>query len=75
MNDPKNKVEKQPKKNKKQIGNALHSIIGVLLALSVISIGYSTTVILMGTEGIAPIVMVIPQVGLALAIVIWKFCK
>ena len=53
MNDPKNKVEKQPKKNKKQIGNALHSIIGVLLALSVISIGYSTTVILMGTEGIA----------------------
>ena len=75
MNDTKTKVEKQPKKNKKQIGGGLRSIIGVLLGLSVISIGYSTTVILMGTEGIVPIVMVIPQVGLALTIIIWKFCR
>lgn len=77
MNDENNKVNKKTNKktSKAKAKDGLHGIIGILLALAVISIVYSTAVIAMGTEGLLPIIMVIPQAALALTIVVWKFCK
>jgi len=59
----------------KDKSNAFRGIIGVGLFLSVLSIGYSTTVIAMGTDGWIPLVMVAPQTLLAVAIAVWKFSK
>lgn len=60
---------------KKTSNKVLQSINGLLLLLAVASIFYSTTVILMGTEGVVPIIMVAPQTLLAVGILIIKFVK
>lgn len=60
----------KPKKSNKK---AKKGIIGVLQLLAVASIAYSTTVIIIGTEGYIPMVLVAPQAILATAIAIKKF--
>jgi hypothetical protein len=71
--------EGQPSKTNKtastKVGGRFSGIIGVALLLGVLSIGYSTTVIVMGTNGWIPLVMVGPQAVLAVAIAAWKFSK
>lgn len=65
-----NKTNKSSKSKKFQ-----SNIIGLLLLLAVASIGYSTTVIIMGTAGIVPVIMIVPQAILGVLILIWKFTK
>ncbi len=65
-----NKTNKSSKSKKFQ-----SNIIGLLLLLAVASIGYSTTVIIMGTTGIVPVIMIVPQAILGVLILIWKFTK
>jgi hypothetical protein len=67
-----NKVEKTTEKKSKKIGS---NIIGLMLLLATASIFYSTTVIIMGTDGLTPIIMVVPQAILAVVILVYKFCK
>lgn len=67
--------DKTEAKEAKGFGGNLRGIIGIVLLLGVLSIGYSTTVIVMGTDGWIPIVMVVPQSVLAVAIAAWKFSK
>lgn len=67
--------DKTETKEAKGFGGNLRGIIGIVLLLGVLSIGYSTTVIVMGTDGWIPIVMVVPQSVLAVAIAAWKFSK
>lgn len=74
-NDKEGKQPKTAKKAKSKTSSLKYNIIGLALLLAVVSIGYSTTVILMGTDGLVPIVMVVPQSVLAVVILIWKFCK
>jgi small-conductance mechanosensitive channel len=52
----------------------IRSIIGIGLLLAVASIGYSTVTIVLGTNGWTPSILLIPQVVLAVTILIWKFC-
>ena len=61
-------------KNKKD-HKVRYNIIGLLLLLAIISISYSTAVIVMGTDGIVPVIMVAPQALLVIVVLIWKFCK
>jgi len=64
------------KEDKKKGSNSMkYNLIGLLLLLAVASIFYSTTVIVMGTEGLTPIIMVVPQTVLAVVILVYKFCK
>lgn len=60
------------KKNKKPV---MQSIIGVLLLFVVASIAYSTTVIVMGTEGYIPLLLVAPQSIFAVIVLIKQFTK
>lgn len=64
------KTEKSSKSKKLQ-----SNIIGILLLLAVASIGYSTVVIVMGTSGVVPVIMVVPQAILGVVILIMKFTK
>ncbi len=69
-------MAKDNKTNKSSKSKKLQSnIIGLLLLLAVASIGYSTTVIIMGTTGIVPVIMIVPQAILGVLILIWKFTK
>lgn len=52
-----------------------NNIMGVVLLFGVLSIGYSTTYIVLGTEGLAPLICVAPQVLLGALIAGYKFCK
>lgn len=63
------------KTTSKASNKVLNGINGVLLLLAVASIFYSTTVILVGTEGVVPIIMIVPQTLLAIGILIIKFVK
>jgi len=51
------------------------NIIGISLLLGVLSIGYSSAYIIMGTNGWVPIVLVAPQMLLGSVIAAIKFCK
>lgn len=68
----KNEATNKPQKPKKNYRNG---IIGVMQLFAVVSICYSTATIVLGTEGVVPIVMVTPQAILAVVIAINKFVK
>lgn len=67
-------VELKDSKPKKK-SNIKQSIIGVMLLIVVASIAYSTTVIAMGTKGIVPLVMVVPQAVFAVIVLVKQFIK
>ena len=50
-------------------------IIGIGELFAVMSIAYTTSLIVMGTEGIVPLVAVAPQVILATVIAVKRFIK
>ncbi len=60
---------------KNQWNTTIVGIIGIGELLTIVSIAYSTTVIVLGTEGIVPIIMISPAVVFALVILIKKFIK
>lgn len=67
---------KLPENKKKTKSHKVSDIIvGVLLLFVVASIGYSTTVILMGTEGYIPAVLIAPQAVFAVIVLIKQFTK
>lgn len=69
--------EKKPLKRgeKSKMDKTKSAIIGIGLLFAVASIVYSTSVIVLGTEGIVPLIMLIPQAILALVILIKQFLK
>lgn len=71
MNNNKKVMDVKPPKK--------HSIKKVIIGLSqlfgVLSIVYSTAYIVLGTDGLAPLVLVAPQAVLAALIFVNKFCK
>ena len=69
----KTKTNDEIKKSRNPITK--NNIMGIVLLLGVLSIGYSTTYIVLGTEGLAPLICVAPQVLLAALIAGYKFCK
>ena len=60
---------------KKGWNSVLPVIIGIGTLLAVASIVYSSAVIILGTEGLTPLVLIAPQAVLALVILIKKFVK
>lgn len=60
---------------KKPNKGAMSAIIGIGLLMAVVSIAYSSTIIIMGTEGILPLVFIAPQVILAGIIAVRQFIK
>lgn len=70
--DKKTTEVKKPSARKTATKN---SIMGVLLLFAVASIAYSTVVIVLGTEGYIPMILVAPQALLAVTIAINKFAK
>jgi hypothetical protein len=64
--------EKQPKVKKPRDFTA---IIGLLQLFVVASIGYTTAVIALGTDGYIPLVLTTPQVLWAVIILIKRFTK
>lgn len=67
------KVEEAIASNNKT--NIKDVTIGLGLFLAVLSIGYSSTVVVLGTDGLTPIVLIAPQVILASWIAVKKFIK
>lgn len=70
---PEKVAAKKSAKNKRS--SIVAAIMGIGMLLSVISIAYSTTTIVLGTEGYVPLVMIAPQATLALAILTKRFTK
>jgi uncharacterized membrane protein len=75
-----NKLQKaiklEDKKNNKSKSNKVSDImIGVLQLFIVASIGYSTAVILMGTTGYIPMILIAPQAVYAVVVLIKRFTK
>lgn len=68
-------VQKVTKKSRFNKNSAKNGIMGISLLFGVLSIGYSSAFIIMGTDGWVPVVMVAPQMLLAGLILVWKFCK
>lgn len=70
-------AEKKTAKNSKPWYKSgwVSAIIGVWLLMAVASIVYSSATIILGTEGIAPLILIAPQISLAIVIAIWKFIK
>lgn len=70
-------TEKSNNKNNKskQEYNTKNVLFGVIYFLGILSIIYSTVMIVLGTNGIVPIIMVIPQGLIAVHIGLKKFCK
>lgn len=53
----------------------IHGIWGVGLLFVEASIGYTTYLTVLGTEGLAPKVLVVPQIAFAIYIAIYKFSR
>lgn len=70
--DKTNDKVQTPQKSKKNYKNG---IMGIMQLFAVASIAYSTIVIVIGTDGILPLVMVAPQALLGVIIAINKFVK
>lgn len=51
------------------------SLIGMLQVFVLVSIGYSTYIVFLGTQGVAPKVMLVPQALWGSILVIKKFVK
>lgn len=62
----------QHKNLKSKFGNG---IIGVLQLFVIASIAYTTTVIVMGTDGLLPVVLAIPQAFWASVVLVKQFTK
>jgi len=60
------------KKISTRFGNG---IIGVLQLFVIASIAYTTTVIVMGTDGLLPVVLTIPQAFWASVVLVKQFTK
>lgn len=69
-NNTKKAEVKTPKKSSRNYKNG---IIGVMQLFAVASIAYSTVVIVIGTEGYIPLIMVAPQALLGATIAVKKF--
>ena len=67
MNKKKDKSTKEPRN--------YNAILGVLRLFVVASIAYTSTVIIMGTDGIVPIALTVPQILWAAIILIKQFSK
>jgi hypothetical protein len=52
-----------------------NAILGLLRLFVVASIAYTSTVIVMGTDGVTPLVLTAPQVIWAIAILVKQFSK
>lgn len=63
------------KGNKKQKRTAKTAIMGVMMLLVIASIAYSTAIIVLGTEGYIPLIMVAPQAAFAVVALIMRFTK
>lgn len=72
-NKTKQEDTKKVTSNKKS--NIKSNIMGICLLFGVLSIGYSSTYIIMGTDGWVPLVLVAPQIVLGGIIAAYKFCK
>lgn len=57
------------------VGQALGGIGGIIMAFVIASIGYSTFIVYMGTSGLTPKLMLIPQAVFAGLVVLYKFGK
>ena len=67
------KLKAEQPKNKQN--NSKASIIGVLSLFTVASIGYSSTVILIGVDGLVPKALIAPQMIYATIVLVKKFTK
>ena len=67
MNKKSTKPAKEPRN--------YNAILGVLRLFVVASIAYTSTVIIMGTDGITPIALTVPQILWATIILIKQFSK
>lgn len=70
-------INKKTKTDKatKPVKKTTSTIIGIMQLFAVASICYSSTVIALGTNGVVPLVLIAPQVILAVVIAINKFTK
>lgn len=66
---------KQKRSKSKKREETSYNVVGAFMLLVVASITYTTTIIIMGTEGILPLVMVVPQAIFGLIVLIKKFIK
>lgn len=64
-----------PTKAAKKNGKKGNGIIGMLLLLVVISVAYSTYVVWFGTTGLAPKIMLAPQMLFVAAALLYSFWK
>ncbi len=53
----------------------LHSGYGILMLFVIASIAYSTYMVALGTQGIVPKVMLVPQVSFSIIVALYKFSK
>lgn len=72
-----NKTKKVPETEKVQSKQCLplHGVFGVLSLFVVGSIAYSTYMVAMGTQGMVPKIMLIPQVTFATLLALYKFAS
>ena len=66
---------KQKETVKKQKSSKLDGIMGVLQLFVVVSIAYSSYIVIAGTDGLTPKLLVIPQIMWAVIILVMKFTK
>lgn len=59
----------------KKPNNKKDSIIGVLQLFTVISIGYMSYIVILGTEGLAPKIMTVPAIAWAATVLVKRFTK
>ena len=72
MSSPQTTTAAAPAKSSVKANN---SIMGIGMLLVVASIAYTSTVIVLGTQGWVPLVMVAPQALFALGVLFIKFTK
>lgn len=61
--------------SKSEKNSILFGILGIWVALAIVSIVYSTTVILLGTSGLTSRIMIVPQAVTAGVVTIIAFYK
>lgn len=53
----------------------LYGIFGILMLFVIASIAYSTYMVALGTQGLVPKIMLVPQVTFAVIVALYKFSK